>query len=200
MQENLRNYANANTVSISLNDMSKVIVITGDLACGKSLLADSLSLRLNIPCFKKDVIKEQYVDQYGFETREENRALSVKAVDYMISALNSFVQNNNDIILEANFREEELLKIKEITDSYNCDVTLIVLRGDINILYDRFLKRLPTRHKAHMSLHLDESVEKFAEYVNEQRQEQLAFIPHVIDSTKYNEQEVLEMSLKYIQK
>ena len=43
--------------------MSKVIVITGDLASGKSSLADSLSLRLNIPCFKKDVIKEKLVDK-----------------------------------------------------------------------------------------------------------------------------------------
>ena len=180
--------------------MSRVIVITGDLACGKSLLADSLSMRLNIPCFKKDIIKEQYVDQYGYTTREENKALSVKAVDFMINACKSFTDNNNDIILEANFREEELLKIKEITDSHNSDVTLIVLRGDINILYDRFLKRLPTRHKAHMSLHLDESIEKFKEYIDEQRSEQLVFIPHIIDSTKYNEEEVLEKSLAFINK
>ena len=51
--------------------MSRLIIITGDLASGKSSLADSLSLRLNIPCFKKDVIKENLVDKYGFTTREE---------------------------------------------------------------------------------------------------------------------------------
>ena len=51
-----------------------------------------------------------------------------------------------------------------------------------------------------MSLHLDESIEKFKEYIDEQRSEQLVFIPHIIDSTKYNEEEVLEKSLAFINK
>jgi dephospho-CoA kinase len=66
--------------------MKKVIVLTGDLASGKSSLADSLSLALAIPAFKKDIIKERYCDLYGYTTREENRALSIKATDYMIDA------------------------------------------------------------------------------------------------------------------
>ena len=181
--------------------MSKVILITGDLASGKSTLADSLSLRLNIPCVKKDEVKEKLVDQYGFTNREENRRLSIKAVDFMISCLEKFVNLNNDIILEANFRGEELKRIKDICDSsYNTDVYLFVLRGDIDVLYKRFLDRLPNRHIAHMSMHLDESVEKFASYINELRKEELVFIPHIIDSTKNSDIEVLEKALMYIKK
>ena len=70
--------------------MKRIIVITGDLASGKSTLADSLSKVLSIPCFKKDTIKEKYCDIYGYKTREENRALSIMATNYMIEAFSNF--------------------------------------------------------------------------------------------------------------
>lgn len=178
--------------------MSRAIVITGDLASGKSSLADSLSLRLNVPAFKKDVIKENLVDKYGFETREENRALSIQAVNFMFDALRNFAKNNQDIILEANFREEELNELKAITDEYNYDVVLFVLRGDIDVLYERFLERLPNRHKAHTSIHLEDSVDKFREYVLSQRMEVYPFIPHIIDTTRKSNKEVFEIAIKYL--
>ena len=176
--------------------MKKVIVLTGDLASGKSSLADSLSLALAIPAFKKDIIKERYCDLYGYTTREENRVLSIKATDYMIDAFKQFARQGNELILEANFRKNELERIKDIADEYEYDVRLLVLRGDIEVLYQRFLARLPNRHKAHMSLHLDESIDRFKEYIEEQRREDVIFLPHIIDTTKKSAKEILEIALK----
>lgn len=178
--------------------MKRAIIITGDLAAGKSSLADSLSLKLNIPSFKKDVIKEKYCDMYGYTTREENRNLSIKAVDYMIDAFVKFTKSNSDIILEANFREDELLKIQQIAEDNKYEVTLLVLRGDIEILYQRFLKRVPNRHIAHMSMRLDESIDKFKEYIEEQRRENTVFLPHIIETTNKTEEEVLRLALEII--
>ena len=180
--------------------MSRVILITGDLASGKSLLADSLSLRLNIPAFEKDKIKERFVDQYGFKNREENRALSIKAVEYMVEALERFLKLNNDIILEANFRGNELKKIEEICAKNVTDVTLFVLRGDYEVLYKRFLERLPNRHIAHTSIGLEESIDKFKNYLNELRNEDLVFLPHIIDMSDMTPEEVLKEALKYLEK
>ena len=180
--------------------MKRIIVITGDLASGKSTLADSLSKVLSIPCFKKDTIKEKYCDIYGYKTREENRALSIMATNYMIEAFSNFAKHDEDIILEANFRNEELLRIKEIVDQYHYNVTLLVLRGDIDILYQRFLSRVSTRHKAHMSMHLDESVDKFKEYICSLREEDTVFIPHIIDTSYKEEKEVLDIAISYINK
>ena len=64
--------------------MNKVVLITGDLAAGKSTLADNLSNALNIVCVKKDNVKEVICDSVGFNTREENRRISVAAVNSMI--------------------------------------------------------------------------------------------------------------------
>lgn len=176
--------------------MKKIILINGDLASGKSSLADSLSFALNIPCLKKDVIKERYCDKYGYTNREENRALSIKATDYMIDAFLQFAKQSNDIILEANFREEELKRIQDIAMQYDYDVRLIVLRCDIEVLYQRFLERLPTRHIAHMSMHLEDSIDKFQNYIEELRNNDPVFIPHIIDTTQKSKEEVLSLALK----
>ena len=178
--------------------MKRVIVITGDLASGKSSLADSLSFRLGCPDFKKDVIKEKYCDMYGYSSREENRKLSVMAVNYMLDAFKKFAKEGNDLILEANFRKGELQEIEHIAMQYNYQVILLVLRGDIEVLYKRFLSRIPTRHKAHRSMHLDESIDKFRNYIEEQRKEDVVFIPHIIDTTKRDSEEVLKIALQII--
>ena len=180
--------------------MNRLILITGDLASGKSTLATSLSYALNIPCFIKDTIKEKYADMYGFTTREENRALSVKAVNHMISAYEQFAKNGSDVILEANFRSEELNRLKELSEKYTYEVVLFILRSDIEVLYQRFLVRLPDRHKAHTSMHLDDNIDKFASYVNELRKEDPVFIPHIIDTTKLSEKEVLDKALNILRK
>lgn len=178
--------------------MKRLILITGDIASGKSHLADALSHRLNISVFEKDLIKEHFCDMYGYKTREENRELSVKAVNYMIDAFLRFASLNQDIILEANFRHDELSRIKQIADENKYDVTLLVLRGELEFLYKRFLDRLPTRHIAHKSMRLDESIEKFKEYIDEQRNKELVFTPHVIEVTKLTPEEVLKQSLDII--
>lgn len=178
--------------------MNRLIIITGDLATGKSTLADNLSLSLNIPCFKKDVIKEKYCDEDGYSTREENRQLSLRAVNYMIDTFTRFASLKQDLILEANFRSGEMNTIKDIAEKEKIDVTCIVLRGDMELIYDRFMKRLPTRHPAHKSIGLDRGIEYFAAYVNEQRKEEIPFIPHIIDVTNKDEKEVLQLALSFI--
>ena len=178
--------------------MNRLILISGDLASGKSSLADSLSLLLNVPAFKKDIIKERYCDEIGYTTREENRKLSIMAMDYMINAFKNFAINGQELILEANFREEELNSIKEISDKYQYEVVFFLLRGEMEDLYQRFLDRLPNRHRAHISLHLNESIDKFKEYVLGQRNINYHFIPHIINTSKHNQVETLEIAKSYL--
>ena len=177
---------------------NRLIIITGDLASGKSTLADALGKHLNVPVFKKDVIKEQYCDMYGFITREDNRNLSVMAVDFMLNAFFSFASQSQNIIMEANFRENELKQIEQLCIQFNYDVTLIILRGDIDVLYKRFLERLPTRHRAHTSLHLDESVDRFREYIEMLRSQETVFIPHIIDTSNKTPEETFEIAIKLL--
>lgn len=178
--------------------MRKLIIITGDLAAGKSTLASALSERLSIPFITKDSLKEIACDIIGYQTREENRLLSKCATRDMVYFFKQSALVGADLILEANFRAEELREINEIVDEYDYRVALIMMTGDIPLLYQRFLDRLPSRHIAHRSLNLDYSLERFTDYINEIRNQDLVFPSHHLDMSDLDEDEVTEKALDII--
>ena len=178
--------------------MRKLIIITGDLAAGKSTLASALSERLSIPFITKDSLKEIACDIIGYQTREENRLLSKCATCDMVYFFKQSALVGADLILEANFRAEELREIKELVDEYDYRVALIMMTGDIPLLYQRFLDRLPSRHIAHRSLNLDYSLERFTDYINEIRNQDLVFPSHHLDMSDLDEDEVTEKALDII--
>lgn len=178
--------------------MKNLIIISGDLAAGKSTLANSLSAELKIPALTKDSLKEVACDAIGYKNREENRQLSIAAVDAMIYVFMQTAKVDGDIILEANFRNDEIYRIKEIADEYNYNVVLIYLTGDFNLLYQRFLDRLSTRHIAHKSLNLDCSLDSFISYLQQIRNEDLLYPMNTIDMTYLDEDEVVDEALNII--
>ena len=179
--------------------MQRLIVITGDLAAGKSTLAMALSARYQIPFITKDALKEIACDIIGYSSREENRELSIVATGDMIYFFKQCALANQDLILEANFRTEELNELKSIAGQYHYKVVLLVLTGDIPLLYQRFLDRLPGRHIAHRSIHLEESYEKFANYIISLREQDLVFTPNYLDMSNLDEDEVVEEALQIIE-
>ena len=178
--------------------MKNLIIITGDLAAGKSTLANSLSEALQIPCLIKDTLKEIAYDAIGYETREENRELSISAMNSMIYFFNQVAKVGGDLILEANFRSEELEDIQDIAMENNYQVLLLSLIGDVNLLYQRFLDRLSTRHIAHKSLHLDYSLESFISYIEMLRNQDTIFPNHQIDMSDLDEDEVVDTALNIV--
>lgn len=175
--------------------MRNLIIITGDLASGKSTLAASLSEELQIPFLTKDSLKEIACDAIDYSSREENRRLSIAAVNSMIYVFEQSAKVGQDMILEANFRSDEVLRIKDICEDYSYSVVVLGLTGDINLLYQRFLDRLPSRHRAHTSLNLDHSLERFASYIYEIRNENMIYPVNYIDMTNLDEDEVVEEAL-----
>ena len=178
--------------------MANLIVISGDLAAGKSTLAASLSEELKLVHLTKDSLKEIACDAIGYSTREENRQLSIAATDSMIYFFHQCALVNQSLILEANFRQDEMSRIKDIADEYHYNVLLIVLTGDINLLYQRFLDRMVNRHIAHRSLNLDYSIERFASYINEIRSQDLIYPAYTIDMSDLDEDEVTEKALELV--
>ena len=178
--------------------MNNLIIISGDLAAGKSTLANALSKELNIPFITKDNLKEIACDVIGYANREENRNLSITATESMIYFFKQVSMVGGDLIIEANFRNNEIERVKEIAEEKGYNVILIVLYGDVNLLYQRFLDRLPDRHIAHKSLHLDRSIDDFTNYIAMIRNEDLIYEPHYIDMTELDEDDVVDKALEII--
>ena len=154
--------------------MKKLLLITGDLATGKTTLAKALSERYNVPMFFKDLVKEMLGDTIGFSDRRENKRLSVAAGELLHLIFAEFARRGEALILESNFRSAELEKLHKTASDSGYDVLTLVLRGDVRVLHARFLNRLENenRHPAHFSLMLKDFSD-FEMYINELRAEEI---------------------------
>ena len=149
--------------------MGKLLLITGDIAAGKSIFSEILSKRYKITVYQKDTLKEVLGDTIGFHDREENKRLSDAAIEIMCHIFSKVVVTGNSLILESNFHEDELKKLHEIAHNNQYDVLALVLRGDAEILYDRYLFCMneENRHPVHLStsLHIKEDFIRTAEWI-----------------------------------
>ena len=180
--------------------MKNLIIIAGDLAAGKSTLADLLSCELNVLAIKKDEVKEILCDVFDYANREENKKLSIAAVRDMINTFKQTALYGGDLILEANFHAHEMKELYSLSQKHEYHVTLLYLTSTYEKLYERFLSRIPTRHKAHMSIGLDKDYGKFCQYIDTLRNDDYVFEKNVIDTTNLTREEVVQTALKIIQK
>lgn len=154
--------------------MSKLLLIMGDLATGKSTFANILSRRYGVSMFGKDTIKEVLGDTIGFKSREENLKLSGATMELMMFLFEEFAKLNKPLILESNFHTKELERLQEMAKARGYEVSTIVLRGDTDILHKRYLHRMhhENRHPVHLSTTLD-VYEDFKGYLERARKEKI---------------------------
>ena len=183
--------------------MKKLLLITGDLAAGKSTFAEFLSKRYNTSAFHKDTIKEILGDTIGFSNREENLKLSYATIELMIFLYSEFAKQDQDLILESNFHTAELERLQSIAKEHGYKVLTLVLRGDAAILHRRYLNRIyhENRHPVHLSTTFD-VFEDFKSYIEHTRQEEIPgeVLPLSADDFSYqNNKEVLEKIDKFME-
>jgi len=137
--------------------MKKLLLITGDIAAGKSTFANILSKRYRTNVFFKDSIKEVLGDTIGFNNREENKKLSNASMELMFFIFSEFVKVEKGLILESNFHKAELVRLHEIASTNGYDVLTIALFGDVEVLHARYLNRMKNenRHAVHLSTTID---------------------------------------------
>lgn len=154
--------------------MNKLLLIMGDLATGKSTFSAILSERYNVNVFNKDSIKEVLGDTIGFADREENLKLSRATMELMLFLYSEFAKLKKPLILESNFHKVELERIHEIAGKNNYKILILVLRGDVDILYERYLNRMnhENRHPVHLSTTMD-VYDDFKEYLEWSRKEEI---------------------------
>ncbi len=152
--------------------MNKLLLITGDLATGKSAFSTILSKRYDVNVFNKDTIKEVLGDTIGFTNREENLRLSAVTLELMLFLFSEFTKLNKDLILESNFHKAELERLYEMAAANNYEVLVLLLRGDLDILHKRYLNRMynENRHPVHLSTTLD-IFDHFKDYIESARKE-----------------------------
>ena len=170
--------------------MKKLLLITGDIAAGKSTFSRILSGRYHVAAFQKDTVKEVLGNFIGFHNREENKILSNTAIEMLCHIFEGIAVSGESLILEANFHEKELVKLHKIAAGQQYDVLTLVLRGDADVRYCRYLHRMKeeNRHPVHLSTTLDvkEDFIRTAEWI---RKEKVIGKKIIIEATDFSYQE-----------
>ena len=169
--------------------MKKLLLITGDLACGKSTFGEILAKRYNSAAFYKDKIKEILGDTIGFTNREENVKLSVATMEIMTHIFEETAKTGGDLILEANFKEHEMERIYTLAKESGYDMLTLVLRADMDIIYKRFVNRIENedRHPVHLSGF--DGYDSLKHYIDRGREEKCFGKTLEIDANDFSYQE-----------
>ena len=119
-----------------------IIIVTGDLAAGKTTFGKKISSTLRIPFFSKDDIKEILFDSYNenidYETK---RKVGAKSYDVFYYILEEQMKVGLPIIAESNFVKESIPIIQNLLNKYHYTCITIRFEGDLHVLHKRFLKR-----------------------------------------------------------
>ena len=134
---------------------NKIILVGGYCASGKTTFAHKLSRELNIPCFNKDAIDEMICDGFGRESDVSEKGSDEVAFYLMLHIAEQLLKAEKICILENVFVLEEIEKIKILLEKYNCECLLFVLKGDIDVMFDRYIERdkAGKRHWIHQPAH-----------------------------------------------
>lgn len=143
--------------------MKNFIIITGDLATGKTTLGNNLSKYFGYPFIYKDRIKELISDNVGFQDREENKKISFATFDVMLFIVEQIFEISGSVILESNLRQNELDLLYKKANEFQYNVITLVLKGSIDILHNRYMSRIfhENRHPAHYVFSVREEFESY---------------------------------------
>lgn len=174
--------------------MKKLLLVMGDLATGKSTFAGILSKRYEVNALHKDTIKEVLGDTIGFSNREENQKLSKATMELMTFMFSEFCKLDKSLILESNFRPAELARLHEIACAHGYEVLTLVLRGDAEILHERYLNRIRSenRHPVHLSSTMD-VFEDFRRYTENSAKEEIPGRTIMINANDFSYQTAPEI-------
>lgn len=119
-----------------------VILITGDLAAGKTSIGRKIAKRLNIPFFSKDDIKQVLYDSIKQDmSYKEKKKLGALSYAILYHCAKEIMVTGNPFILESNFTIESKPIINELLKEFDYKAILLRVTGDLHILHQRFLKR-----------------------------------------------------------
>lgn len=126
--------------------MKKIILIGGELACGKSTYADTLGQALHVTTIHKDHLKEILGERLTANNRAENLVLSDVCFDmeqYLIE------RTQTPLIVEANFKSHEIAALLPVLNE--SQVLSLCFSGDPTVLHQRYLARDAERNPIHKS-------------------------------------------------
>ena len=167
-----------------------IIIITGELASGKTSYGRKISQELKIPFFGKDEIKEVLFDSINNMNSDyyakQKIGVHSYAVFYYIMEMQMKV--GMPLIVESNFTKESVDIIKKLINKYDYNSITVRFEGDLQILHKRFLKRENSseRHKGLVANGMFDDFENFKKTAIKSKDFKINDDEIVIDTTDFS--------------
>lgn len=130
-----------------------LIIVTGQPATGKTLIAKRLAGDLRLPFFGRDYsIKEKLFEELGLAAdREKSKLLGRASYRVLFQVLDGAMTGQQSIMVESNFSAQSAEPIKQLAATHGYVTVLITLTTDDEIRQQRFIDRVRTgeRHPGH---------------------------------------------------
>jgi len=146
---------------------TKIIIITGLAATGKSWLANIISESTGLPLITKDDIKIELFSSLGTQDRAWDRKLGITALNLQKLVLEKMLEKKVSIIVESNYLDQyDGDRFRELASSFNVEYLQIVLGTDGDTLVKRYIKRATSGEK-HEFFNEQNNIEEFSHRLKE---------------------------------
>ena len=121
---------------------SKLIVITGLPATGKTWLATEISKSCNIPLFTKDELKIDLLEKLGTNDRSWDIKVGIAAVSLQMKLAHQVLSKQIPVILESNYKQEfDAPLLLELIARSSSDCLQFVCGAEGTVLIQRYKNR-----------------------------------------------------------
>ncbi len=133
--------------------LSKIIILAGYTASGKSVLGKMINEKIGgFKLIALDDIKEKIFDENGFDDITEKNKLIQISYNEFYKIVEDVMKESSNIMIDYPFSDKQYNALSLLIAKYNYDSLTIRIVGDINVLFERRIKRDKdkTRHLGHI--------------------------------------------------
>ncbi len=129
---------------------TRIIIVTGPPASGKTTLAAQLAADLSLPAITKDGIKEALLDAVGSVDRESSERLGRGSWEVLWHLLEVELAAQRSALFEGNFSaEHSTTRLAELSERYEFAALQVHCFAAADLLYSRYRDRIAERHPGH---------------------------------------------------
>lgn len=134
--------------------MEKILlIVTGPPGSGKTSFSSRLCAHYpHLQMVSYDAVKEEFFDQFGFDSAEEKLCLNERSLQEFYVRLGHQMEHQRPLLIEYPFCLKHRSALDSLLRKYEYQAVTILLMGDLRVLYERGVRRDRSfsRHPGHL--------------------------------------------------